>query len=110
MLEKGHVYLNMTSKKTLILHKGLYIPNVSRNLISGSLLVSRGYKIILKSSKFVIICNNEFIRKDFISKGLFKLIIIPKDSNKTHSVVLNLESFNIWHVGLVILILIRSNM
>ena len=98
VLESDRVDLKMTyRKKNLIFYEVLYISNIKRNLISRSLLISRGYKIILESNKLIIIRNNEFIEKDFVSEGLFKLSVILKNSNKDYSLILNLESSNIWY-------------
>ena len=85
----------MTSEKILILHEVLYGSNVRRNLINGSFLIFRGYKIVLESNKLIITRNSKFIEKGFVSESLFKLSIISKDSNKDHSFILNLESSNL---------------
>ena len=66
VLEKDCIYLKMTSRKNLILHEVLHVPNIRRNLIDGSLLVARDYKIVLESNKLVITHNNEFIEEGFI--------------------------------------------
>lgn len=47
VLRRGWVDLKMTSRKILMLYEVLYAPNIRGNLISGSLFVSRGYKIML---------------------------------------------------------------
>lgn len=55
----------------------LYSPKVRINLINGSFLAFKGYKIILKSNNLIITRNNEFVRKDFKFEDLFTLNIIP---------------------------------
>lgn len=71
MLGKGQMALRMIFKKTLILHKVLYIPNIRKNLSSENLHVSRSYKIVLQSNKLIITRNNKFVGEDFVLEGTF---------------------------------------
>ncbi|BBN67388.1 hypothetical protein Prudu_63S000500 [Prunus dulcis] len=47
----GKVELKMTSGKALTLKDVRHVPEVRRNLISGSSLVKRGYKIVMESNR-----------------------------------------------------------
>ena len=69
----GDVELKMTSGKVLLLKDVRYVPEVRRNLISGSSLVQLGYKIVLESNRVIISKNNVFIGKGYVCDGLFKL-------------------------------------
>lgn len=89
------VDFTMTFGKILVFHKVLHVPNIKKNLINESFLVSRGYKIILEYNKLVITHYNKFVGICFVSKGLFKLSVIPKYSNQDHLFILNLESLNV---------------
>ncbi|CAN6724489.1 unnamed protein product [Malus baccata var. baccata] len=51
---KGKVTLKLTSGKELSLTNILHVPNIRKNLISGSLLSNKGFKIVFESDKFVI--------------------------------------------------------
>lgn len=57
VLGKGTIELELTSGKILKLFDVQHVPEIRRNLISGSLLVQLGYKIVLESNKVVISCN-----------------------------------------------------
>ena len=83
----------------------LHVPDIRRNLVSGSLLVQVGYKIILQFNKIVISKSDIFIEKIFVSKGLFKLNIISSSINEnsfipSQSLMLNFESCGVWHCRL----------
>ncbi|CAL2246164.1 unnamed protein product [Prunus armeniaca] len=61
----GEVEWKMTSGKALTLKDVRHVPDVRRNLISGSSLVKQGYKIVMESNKIVITRNNVFIGKGY---------------------------------------------
>ena len=97
------INLRFTSKKSLILHDVQHVSAIKRNLLSGSLLVQIGLKVILESNKVVISRRDKFIDKGFVSEGLFKLnVIAPTNINKNsitlfEFMVLNSESCETWH-------------
>ena len=101
MLGIGTVKLSLTFGKTLILFNVQYVPEIRKNLISASLLVQLGYKVILESNKVVISKREIFIEKDFVSEGLFKINMLPLSSNEksssSQSCVMNTESYDVWH-------------
>lgn len=95
--------VRLTFSKTLTLHDEQHIFEIWRNLINKPLLVKLGYKVVLKSNRAVISKGEMFIRKDFVSEGLFKLnvlsfIINEKSSFYTQSCMMNTESYDVWHV------------
>ncbi|KAB2625427.1 DNA polymerase zeta catalytic subunit-like [Pyrus ussuriensis x Pyrus communis] len=51
---KGKVTLKLTSGKELSLTNVLHVLDIRKNLISGSLLSNKGFKIVFESDKFVI--------------------------------------------------------
>ncbi|GKF13210.1 hypothetical protein Tco_0054672, partial [Tanacetum coccineum] len=63
VLGKGKVRLKFTSGKTLALNNVLYVPSLRRNMVSGSLLLRAGLKIVLEGDKVVITRNNDFVVK-----------------------------------------------
>ncbi|CAL2244459.1 unnamed protein product [Prunus armeniaca] len=81
------IELKMTSGKVLVLKEVRHVPNVRRNLISGSSLVQQGYKVVLESKKVVITKNNRlFILKlsiwNPVMFGIWKVGTHKLDENK----------------------------
>ncbi|KAL0281946.1 UNVERIFIED_CONTAM: hypothetical protein Sradi_7277900 [Sesamum radiatum] len=70
-----NVVLKMTSGKELTLIDLLHVPDIRKNLVSGSLLVKIGFKLVFESNKFVLTKNNHFIGKGYLEKELFKMNI-----------------------------------
>jgi hypothetical protein len=48
------VDLKLTSGKIMQLKNVQHIPSINKNLVSGSLLCSDGFKVVLESNKFVV--------------------------------------------------------
>uniref|UniRef100_A0A2N9HRF5 Uncharacterized protein n=1 Tax=Fagus sylvatica TaxID=28930 RepID=A0A2N9HRF5_FAGSY len=51
---KGKVLLKLTSGKSLALHSVLHVPDIRRNLVSGSLLNKAGIKLVFDADKLVL--------------------------------------------------------
>jgi hypothetical protein len=99
---RGKVILKMTSGKELTLNEVLHVPDIRKNLVSGSLLSKNGFKLVFVSDKFVLTKNEMFVGKSYLSDGLFKMnvmTVVPKsiNNNKIDSSAYLLESSNIWH-------------
>ena len=93
--------LKMTSEKSLTLNNVLYVPEIRKNLVSGSLLNKHGFRMVFESDKVILSKSGMFVGKGYVCNGLFKLNITtvkPKTMNKasTSSAYL-LESSNLWH-------------
>lgn len=69
----GWINMNMTSRKIVALHDLLYMPDVSGNIVSSSLLDQKGYKVILDFNKIII-------QKNYLLK---KYIFVMACSNLT---------------------------
>ena len=99
----GKIALKMTSGKTVTLINVLHVPDVRKNLVSDSLLSMNGFKLVFVSDKFVLSKNEMYVRKGYLSDGLFKLnvmtVVTKDDLNKVASSYV-LESSNIWHARL----------
>ena len=78
------------------MHDVQHVPNIRRNLISGSLLVQQGFCLVFESNKVVISYGVMFIGKGYLSEGLFKLNVMVSSINKNY-LVMNIETFSIWH-------------
>jgi len=98
----GRVELKLTSGKVLQLHGVQHVPELRKNLISGSRLVQDGHKLVFESNKIVVSKFGSFIGLGYMSEGLFKLSILPEIcSNKIDSsVILNVENSDVWHARL----------
>ncbi|XP_022877047.1 uncharacterized protein LOC111395297 [Olea europaea var. sylvestris] len=72
---KGHekIVLKMTSEKELTLNDVLHVPDIQKNLISGSLLSKNGFKLVFVSDKFVLTNNEMLVGNGYLNEGLFKL-------------------------------------
>ena len=71
--------------------------------MSGSLLSKKGFKLVFVSYNFILTKNGMYVRKGYMSSGLFKMnvmTIVPPIKNinnkKTFSTYM-LESSNVWH-------------
>jgi len=75
VLGEGHVKLELSSGNFLVLDGVYHISNIRKNLISTSLLVQQGYKVVFESNRVVITRHGVFIGKGYICNGLFKLSV-----------------------------------
>ncbi|XP_070665248.1 uncharacterized protein [Malus domestica] len=70
---KGKVVLKFTSGKSLTLLNVLHVPEIRRNLVSGPILIAKGFKLIMESNKFVLTKGGMFVGKGYVADGLVKL-------------------------------------
>ena len=97
---KGKVILKMTSEKELTLNYVLHVPEIRKNLLSGSLLSKKGFRLLFEFEKFVLTKSGIYVGKGYMSNGLFKMnvmTIVSDLNNKITSSAYMLESSNIWH-------------
>ena len=100
---QGKVVLKMTSGKELTLNDVLHVPEIRKNLVSGSLLSKKGFKLVFVSDNFILTKNRMYVGKGYMSNGLFKMNVmtvvppIKNINNKNTSSAYMLESSNVWH-------------
>ena len=100
---QGKVVLKMTSSKELTLNDVLHVPEIRKNLVSGSLLSKKGFKLVFVSDNFILTKNGMYVGKGYLSNGLFKMnvmTIVPCIKNinkKSTSSAYMLEFSNVWH-------------
>ncbi|XXG85845.1 hypothetical protein AAC387_Pa11g0861 [Persea americana] len=94
---QGQVVLKMTSGKELTLNNVLHVPDIRKNLLSGSLLSKKGSKLVFESDKFVLTKSEMYVGKGYMSDGLFKMNVMTIVHNKNKSSAYMLESSNVWH-------------
>ena len=93
----------MTSGKELTLNDVLHVPEIRKNLVSGSLLSKKGFKLVFVSDNFILTKNGMYVGKGYMSNGLFKMnvmTVVPHIKNinkKNTSSAYILESSNVWH-------------
>ena len=99
VLGKGNVVLKMTSETELTLKDVLYVPEIRKNLISGSLLNKREFCMVIESDKVILSKSGIFVGKVYVTEGLFKLNLmnVKSISKNNNSSVYLLESSNLWH-------------
>ena len=72
---KGKIDLVFTSGNTLTLKDVLHVPDVRKNLVSGSILNKFGFKLVFESDKFILSKGGKFVGKGYHTSGMFKLNI-----------------------------------
>ena len=97
---KGKLILKTTFGKELTLNDVLHVPEIRKNLVSGSLLRKKGFRLVFESDKFVIAKSGVYVGKGYMSNGLFRMsvvTIVSDFNNKNTSSAYMLEFSNIWH-------------
>ncbi|KZV17034.1 hypothetical protein F511_34284 [Dorcoceras hygrometricum] len=97
----GNVVLKMTSGKEVNLKDVLHVPDIRKNLVSGSQLSKAGFRLVFESDKFVLTKGGIFVGKGYQHNGLFKLnvmnVIRPEAKNKINNSFYLIEISNLWH-------------
>lgn len=68
---EGTVILKMTSGKNLTLKNVLYVRDIRKNFVSGSLLNKHGFCIVIKSDKLVLSKSGMFCRQGLCNRWTF---------------------------------------
>ena len=63
----GKVVLKMTPGKELTLNDVLHVPEIRKNLVSGSLLSKKGFKLVFVSDNFILTKNGMYVGKGYLS-------------------------------------------
>ena len=50
----------------------LHVPDIRKNLISGTILSKKGFRIIFESDKFVLAKGGIYVGKSYLVDGLYK--------------------------------------
>ena len=97
----GNVVLKMTTGRFLTLKNVLHVPEIQKNLVSGSLLSKNGFKLVFESDKFSLFKSGIYVGKGYLSNDLFKMNVMTAfpliDNDKSSSSVYMLESSNVWY-------------
>ena len=68
---QGKVILNMTSKKELILTNVLYVLEIHKNLVPGSLLSNHGFRLVFESNEFILSNSGMYVGNGYMSDGMW---------------------------------------
>ena len=63
---QGKVLLKMTSGKQLTLNNVLYVPEIRKNLVSGSLLNKHGFRMVFESDKVILSKSGMYVEKGYV--------------------------------------------
>ena len=67
---QGKVVLKMTSRKELTLTNVLYVLEMRKKLVSGSLLNNHGFRLVFESNKFVLSKSGMYVGKGYANDGM----------------------------------------
>ena len=73
---QGKEVLKTTFGKELILKNVLYVPEICKNLVSGSLLNSHGLQLVFELDKFVLSKSGMYVGKGYMGGGMWKLNVM----------------------------------
>ena len=103
---EGSIVLKMTSGKKVTLNNVLHVPELRKNLISGSVLSKHGFRIVFESDKVILSKSGMYVGKGYVVDGLFKMnvMVLRNEMNKattSSAYVIEstniVESTNVWH-------------
>jgi hypothetical protein len=104
----GQVYLKLTLGKTLVLKDVLYVPSMSWNLISVSLLCRQGLKLVFESNKVVLSKFDTFVGKSYESGSLFCLSVLNNHSSYHVNMVCNNDLLMIFGIPVCVMSISRT--
>ena len=94
------VVLKMTSGKEFTLKNILYVPEICKNLVFGSLLGKDGFHMVFELDKMVLTKAKMCVGKGYLIDRLFTLyvmIVVSKMNKNAISSAYLFESSNLWH-------------
>jgi len=93
----GNVELKFTSRKIVTLTNVFYVPEVRKNLVSGSLLNKFGFRLVFEADKFVLSKGGMFMGKGYACEGMFKLNVLAISNKNVVSAYIVESSLFLWH-------------
>ncbi|WVZ96347.1 hypothetical protein U9M48_042002 [Paspalum notatum var. saurae] len=98
VLGTGTVDLKFTSGKIVQLKNVQHVPSMNKNLVSGSLLLRDGFKVVLESNKVVVSRHGLFIGKGYVSGGLFRLSFSDFSNKRVNHICGGVnDDTSLWH-------------
>ena len=68
----------------LTLNDMLHVPDIRKNLISGSILSKEGFRMVFESDKFVLTKGGMYVGKGYLVDGLFKASVAVEDKKSVY--------------------------
>jgi hypothetical protein len=94
----GMVDLKFILRKIVQLKNIQHVPIIRKNLVSVSLVLRDGFKVVLESNKVLMSKHRQFIGKCYDCRGLFRLSLVDfynKSVNHICGTINN--SSSVWH-------------
>ena len=95
------VILKMTFGRKLTLNNVLYVLDIRKNLVSGSLLSKHRFQMDFESDNFVLIKKGLFCWKGYEVGGMFKLNVMVVKSKRIIKIILLLTCLSLLIYGMV---------
>ena len=73
---KGKVKLKWTSKMELMLNDVLHVPIIRKNMISGSILSKKGFRMIFESDKFILSKSEVYGGKGYLLMTFLRIVLL----------------------------------
>jgi hypothetical protein len=94
----GTIDLKFTSGKIVPLKNVQHVPTIRKNLVSVSLLLRDGFKVVLESNKVVMSKHGQFIGKDYDCVGLFRLSLADFCNKSVNHICGTInDNSSVWH-------------
>ena len=92
----AQVSLKLTFDKTFVQKDVLFVPAMTRILLSGSILYRQGIKLVFESNKVLLTRCRSFVGKCYDCGGMFRISILDSSTNIFYSSNSN-KNIDIWH-------------
>ena len=98
VLGTGTVDLKFTSRKIVQLKNVQHVPSMKKNLVSGTLLLRDGFKVVLESNKVVVSKHGQFIGKGYECGDLFRFFLSDFSNKSVNHICGGVDDIaNVWH-------------
>lgn len=97
---RGCVDLKFSSGKIVTLFNVIHILDISKNLVSSSVLNNHGFKHVIESNKFVLSKHGVFIGFGYLCNQMFRLNIVNECDNSAFITTTDLTNSTLWHARL----------
>ncbi|GJS15087.1 zinc finger, CCHC-type containing protein [Tanacetum coccineum] len=96
----GCVDLRFSYEKIISLFNVLHVTNISKNLVSSSILNNCGYKQVIESNKFALSKHGVLIGFDYLSNQVFRVNIVNDNIASAFILTSKLNDLILWHARL----------
>ncbi|CAM8990003.1 unnamed protein product [Rhodiola kirilowii] len=73
ILGLGHIELEFSSGKTVVVCNVLFVPNIRKNIVPGTVLNKQDYRQVYEADNYVLSKGGIFVGKGYLCNGMFKL-------------------------------------